>query len=520
MSANPNPNFGRYIGSGKRSPIDVNSLMPSSTQPLQVAGGSPRGGILGRMAMAINDKLNGWFGPLEPIPVVAPENYDVRQVDYVPGYNRQIRPRGYEAITFVELRNLAQFCDLVRLAIETRKDQIAKLERKFQPKRLAGESGKDFKARASSDRRIAVLEKFFERPDGRHRFSEWMRMIVEDLLVVDAVTLYPRRTLGGGPFTVDVIDPATIAIRIDEDGRLPDYPGIAYQQIIKGIAAKDLTTRDLVYEIRNPRTGKFYGYSPTEQIVITINTAIRRALMQMAFYTEGNVPEGIGAVPDTWTPEQIQQFQAGFDAYLAGSVENRSKIIWGPSDKVVLTKTSALDEQAGWEWLARVVQYCFGHPPTPYVKQLNRSSAESQEQAAKDDGLMPIMRFTAQIVTGLIETVFGWGDLEMAWVLEDEPDREKQANIDKIYVAAGIRQIDEVRVDRGFDPLDLPLGFPTATGYALFPMNGVDPMAVNPGEEETLEDLAQGARVSKRRGLYKNERFWLHEARLRKLEGR
>ena len=44
-------------------------------------------------------------------------------------------------------------------------------------------------------------------------------MLLEDMLVIDAATLYPRYNRGGSLYAFDVIDRATIKPLIGEDGR-------------------------------------------------------------------------------------------------------------------------------------------------------------------------------------------------------------------------------------------------------------------------------------------------------------
>src|SRR5207245_10249304 len=68
----------------------------------------------------------GSFSP--SYPLVPPERERVRLWDYPVGYNAIYTPRSYEAIGFDELRALAESHDITRLAIETRKDQIEKLD--------------------------------------------------------------------------------------------------------------------------------------------------------------------------------------------------------------------------------------------------------------------------------------------------------------------------------------------------------------------------------------------------------
>src|SRR5208337_2452549 len=73
------------------------------------------------------DPSQDFFGPGLPLPPLAPPSAAGRQFDYPVGYNLLVTPRGDLPISFLDLRNLAQNCDLVRLVIETRKDQIAKM---------------------------------------------------------------------------------------------------------------------------------------------------------------------------------------------------------------------------------------------------------------------------------------------------------------------------------------------------------------------------------------------------------
>jgi hypothetical protein len=197
-----------------------------------------------------------WFGPLEPITPLAPPEVAGRQWDFLSGYNLSTFPRGTAPITFATLRGLADGCDLLRLVIETRKDQVARLPWTISPR----------DKKASDDPRLAALRRFFAKPDGRHGFAEWLRMILEDLFVIDAPTLYKSRDRAGRLLGLYPIDGATIKPVIDDWGRTPlpyvengetVFP-VAYQQILKGYPAVDYSTRDLLYRPRNIRVDRAY----------------------------------------------------------------------------------------------------------------------------------------------------------------------------------------------------------------------------------------------------------------------
>ena len=90
-----------------------------------------------------------WFGPLDPLSPVALPGIAGRWLDYRPGQNLLVDARGDGSVPAPVLRALADDCDLVRFAIETRKDQFAALDRAIAPR--AGAAG--------SQRSVAVIAK-------------------------------------------------------------------------------------------------------------------------------------------------------------------------------------------------------------------------------------------------------------------------------------------------------------------------------------------------------------------------
>jgi hypothetical protein len=263
---------------------------------------------------------------LTPITPLAPPEVAGRQWDYPAGYNLSTLSRPFEPITFSTLRALADGYDLLRLVIETRKDQAAR-----QTWNIAA---RDSGAPSSTDAaRIAALKSFFARPDGIHGFADWLRILLEEVFVTDAPALYMSRDRGGQLKALMPLDGATIKPVIDPFGRVPQphldgdklvYPA-AYQQILKGYPAIDYSVRDLTYRPRNPRVNRVYGMSPVEQVVTTVNIALRRQLYLLDYFAEGNIPDSLIGVPETWTPDQIASYQKYWDAYFEGDLGRRRR---------------------------------------------------------------------------------------------------------------------------------------------------------------------------------------------------
>ncbi|MBV8333876.1 MAG: phage portal protein [Alphaproteobacteria bacterium] len=387
----------------------------------------------------------GIFSP--GYPLVPPERERVRLWDFPVGYNTLYTPRSYEPVGFVELRALADSHDITRLAIETRKDQIEKLEWTIR-------SRKDRDSLANAEARIERLTEFWSQPDGEQPFATWLREALEDVLVLDAPAFEIRRNRGGDIIGLDVVDGSTIKVLIDETGRRPEAPAPAYEQVIHGRPWRLLRDDELIYLPRNRRPHKAYGFGPVEQIIVTVNIGLRRQMMQLHHFTEGNVPAGLLNAPDGWNAEQVHQFQEWFDATLAGNTASRTRLLWGPSGAKYQPFKEAPYKDDFDEWLARIVCYAFSLPPTAFVPQVNRATAQTTQQAALEEGLAPLMGWVKRLVDNVIQQRMGHTDLEFAWSEVRPTDPKDQSAILNGYVKAGIYTVNEARDILGLDPIE------------------------------------------------------------------
>jgi hypothetical protein len=140
-----------------------------SGTPTVSASGSVAGIVQGRIVQGTGAD---WFGPLDPQSPVAPEDVAGRRFDFPVGYNLVSSPRAYEAIGFAELRGFADAYDLLRLVIETRKDQMERQRWRIRP-RDPQFKRKNVAIDADMSARIAALEAFFAKPDGITRWKTW-----------------------------------------------------------------------------------------------------------------------------------------------------------------------------------------------------------------------------------------------------------------------------------------------------------------------------------------------------------
>lgn len=405
-----------------------------------------------------------WFGPLDPLTPTAPGEVAGRILDYPSGYNLVQQPRAYE-ISFQMLRNLADSYDLLRTVIETRKDQLARLRWNIAPRDPKTKFEGDLKGRAQT------IEKFFQRPDRVHFWDAWLRMLLEDLLVIDAPAVYLRRTRAGDLYGLEVIDGALVKRVIDDWGRTPEPPLAAYQQVLKGFPAVNYTTRDLLYRPRNIRAHKIYGYSPVEQILMTVSIALRRQVFQLNYFTEGNIPEALIGTPENWTPDQIRQFQVWFDSMLEGNLAARRRMHFVPGGAAKAFIQLKQEELFGMaeEWIARVVCFAFSVSPQPFIKMMNRATAQVAQETAVEEGLAPLQDWIKNLIDTVIVDEFGENELEFQWVNEDELDPKTKSEIVRAESESGLMTMNQARAKMGLDPYPYPEAdrpmMKTATGW-------------------------------------------------------
>ncbi|HKT10638.1 MAG TPA: phage portal protein, partial [Terriglobia bacterium] len=351
---------------------------------------------------------------------------------------------------------------------------------------------------------------------GIHPWETFAGEIMEDMLVIDAPAVLVRRTPDGKKVkNLIPVNGATITRYINTSGLTPIYdpnctqPGhallgrkqavkgaqvcdcAAYAQYLYGVNAINLTTRDLVYMPYNMRTHKLYGYSPVEQIVVAINLYLRREMALLSYYTEGNIPEMIGFLPNTVTTEQVKEFEQWFNSVNRGdpAFMRRVRFVPNPSPtgdpKFVELKQHLLADGID-EWLIRMVAYAFNVPPTQLVRMHARAATESMSDESQVTGLEAYQKWFEALMNHIIECQMGYTGYRFKFRPTREADLLKQRQADQLMAKSGGMTLNEWREAEGLEPYDTN-DFPDADRPLIFTPQGyvvVDDGGVQAGGEK------------------------------------
>src|ERR1022692_780187 len=405
------------------------------------------------------------FGPQQPLQPIAQDpaaGVISRPWDYPVGWNTRVKPRSDARIDFAVLKAVATEFDIVRGLMERVKDKICSKGFSIQPR----------DPKAAVDARCDEMEVFFAFPDKDNSWQDWLRMLMDQVLVYDAPAIWIRRDRAGRPYSLNIQDGSLFQPKIMGDGTLPAFnEGPAYQKVVKGLPAGDYIRPvprgtpipndastgypfpELLLKPRNKRVDNPYGYGPIEQMLPSLGIAMAREAYLMQYYTSGSMPDLIFEAPDTWTTDDIASFAINWNARLAGNLEERRGTQFVPAGgKFVDVKEKALTDTTD-QWLIRIMCFFLGLNPMPFVQQQNRATAQAHQQQGEEEGLVPWQNWIADTCSTVMRILFGYGDLELRWDEDDAIDPLQQAQIDALMVTNKVYTADEICAQRGDDPM-------------------------------------------------------------------
>ncbi|MFF4403595.1 phage portal protein [Streptomyces sp. NPDC001404] len=515
----------------------VGGLSPLVASYDQWTAGRPYGTALPRDPSTF---LASAFGPLSPIRPVGIDQPDPesgrpepRRYPYQVGWNMPIGEPGSEGLKlapFEALRTIADSYSVARACINLRVQEIVGLEWDITPtaeaqKAMRGSPGKhkDF-----AERRAEAL-RFFRRPDPEKygSFNSWLSALLEEVFVVDALSIYlqPTRARGKGLLGSDLAALCLIAgdsVRplLDVRGGTPQPPDVAYQVYDYGVPRVDLMTAlsgedivsmgdalaaeyrgdQLLYLPYTPRTWTPYGFTPLEQAIVPVLAGMQRQQYQLGYYADGSVPGMfISAGSPDATPQQLREMQDAWNA-MAGDPAWKHKIIVLPNgSKIDPIRPVPLADQ--YDEII-MTQVCMAYSVMPMELGISpkvsttqsvgaaNQMAKASEQVNQRKALRPLLKWLkASIFDFVLQEVCSQPDMEWMWEgLEEGVDEESEVGLLIQEISYGLKSIDEARVQRGEQPWGLPM---TSDPLYMTP-TGITPIgAIDPSTGEAAADQPQ-----------------------------
>jgi len=417
------------------------------------------------------------FGPGVPMIPTHPEKTEPRLFDYPAGYNTNTTPRSYEELGFPALRALSRSWDVAALCISRNIDDLRQLRWEIRPKAVPGMARDAVKGRRDRLEQVrAEAEGFWSTPDQRHSWSSWLRRFALELYETDAACLYLSMSRDDSKlYGVRVIDGTTISPLLDDRGEPPMAPMPAYRQIIKGLpwsmymddAELPPSSRrlmfdqaHLVYEPFWPRDDSPYGHPPMETVLVTVQRALARQVLDLSIYRDGTTPNDFWKMPKDWTGTQIAELQDAFDKLLLMPAE-RARLRFMPGgDGTGLEHGFIAPSTEAEEFLLHVGCAAYNRSPMEmgFIRSsggagLGGKSVANQQGKSSNKSVRAVALHIKAIVDRITQRHLS-PELELVFPeLEDTESALERAEAEDIRIKNGSLGLDEARGDRDLDPI-------------------------------------------------------------------
>ena len=432
-------------------------------------------------------------------------------------------------VPFKTLRAAADQIDIVRRCIEALKAKVLGLDWDItlgedSTEKVMDESGVDeIRAKQIAKEKFSPeinrLKQFWEQPDPSNglTFSDWLGMALEEILVLDAWSIWPQKSVGGELIGLQILDGSTIKPLIDDRGMRPMAPYPAFQQILYGFPRSEFaapeeavdadgvfSSDELSYLVRNRRSMTVYGYSPVERCLPIADLYLRRQNWIRKEYTDGVLPELMFTTDANFgnNPDLLRAYENIFNDDLAGQTEQRMRARLLPQGLTPIQFEGYGEKfkETLDEYLVNSICGHFGIQPSeigfsPKGGLGGAGHQQGQAQSSEVIGLIPLTNWLGKMITNLSYIYLGMPrELEFRLMASNREETAEKASIIDQQIKDGQLTINEARSLAGRSLLEAPeADYPlvvAGTNTFFITPNGIQPVqpaAVTPLSEPAIE---------------------------------
>lgn len=396
-------------------------------------------------------------------------------------------------LSFDMLRAMAK-APIISSIIKTRKNQVADFCVPQKDKYSSGfviEPVKfdarydDIDELSDQDKRvIEVLTEFLiDCAEEEHKwdlkdFDEFVRMVVEDSLVLDQATFEVIRTRGGDIVKFFPTDSATMRIadsydnvnNIDREDKKINGVYPSYVQLYQGKIINEYYPWELCFGVRNPNTSiqsNGYGQSELEILIANVTAQLNSDAYNNKFFRNGTAPKGALMVKNSGgiNRDKIAELRREWDAMMSG-VNNMHKTPILDADKVewvdMQKSNRDMEFSTFQEYLIKVscANYTISPEEIGFPLQGSKSGnslgskegGKEEKEYSKEKGLKPLLKSIQKWINKLVigpKSNFQYR-LRFAGIDTDD-SKEEEERLQKAVTL--YMTVDEVRKIKGLDPL-------------------------------------------------------------------
>lgn len=324
-----------------------------------------------------------------------------------------------------------------------------------------------------NEKALKECRDFFSSTAWAESFESGLRRLLPDLIMYDAgvfILNFPEfaydenkvlQNTSVSPIELRCRDGRSFLKRVDIFGNVLNL----YQYSFINITAEPIeyAPEEIIYMSAHPLSRSCYGVSKLDVVksiadYLTASTDAQRALMENSLF-----PGGIVNMPDVLDTEKLKRLSEQYNATLKGEKNFKRWIVTGGNTDIQTIDATTID--ATWiessKFFAKVVFAIFGVPASELGftdSETNRSTAIQQSQSFKRRGVQNLIVLLENVFNREIVHKYFSSDIDFKYIKEqDLIDETIKTDIMVKEISAGITTANEVREERGLEPIEPPV---------------------------------------------------------------
>lgn len=336
---------------------------------------------------------------------------------------------------------------------------------------------------------------FLERPNGEGTFeSEFVRKPVDDILDLDTGVLVKVfnqqnqlvavQAREGGTFVKNPDIFGTYRDKADFMGSVNEV--VAEKEVVNPLTQVGITTardkasyfqyvqggqmiipfgrREVVWMIKNPKTYTLYGESPVMGINYILDYLLNSVRSDVEYFYKNNIPKGFISV-EGGTPQDLYDFKHQFNnqIYETNALGETVRLNYKipllnkkAEFKNIEFSSQEMETLEKQKWYSKLVWAQFGVTSTELgftEDAKGQANQIVQSKTGRKRAVLPICKVIEKAINNSILPELAEG-LEFRFKTFDIDNEKSRVELRRQELEAGIKTINEVRVEEGLEPLE------------------------------------------------------------------
>jgi len=282
----------------------------------------------------------------------------------------------------------------------------------------------------------------------------WYKELVNDASISGNAYYYIEKSKGNGqPLSICRLDPRMMIAVTDKYGTLIRWLQRA------GAETVEFKPEEVVHftTTKDPNSPVF-GISPMEPILWDVRTDLAAMISNYSLFENDAVPASMYIFEEEMPDEEVERAVAKMKDELRGA-ENRHKSMAMKGLKEIKT-ISITNKDMEFTTLRRIttekVCSAYGVPKSilGYTEDVNLANGQEQTQKFWEGTVQPLEEAIAEFINRKLLPLLGIEDIKFCFEARDFDNREWNEASTRADLQLGVRTINEVREERGLEPLD------------------------------------------------------------------